>query len=551
MSEPLLSVSDLIISSDEKILVDGISFDIRKGTSHGIVGESGSGKTLSALSLLQLLPPGIQINSGCARLASERTADNIYALREEEMNTIRGREIAMIFQEPMTSLNPTLRCGRQVEEGILLHKKTEKKEAREQVLDLFEEVKLPDPLRAYNAWPHQLSGGQRQRIMIAMALAMKPSLLIADEPTTALDVTVQKKILQLLRELQLKHQLSILFISHDLMVVKELAHEVSVMYKGKIVEQGDSNLVFSSPSSSYTKGLLACKPGQDAPPHRLPTVPDFMNGKIPEQPPVRKKISKNAGVPLLEIRNLSTHYYSGQKRKGPVKAVDNVNLVLYPGETLGLVGESGCGKTTLGRTILQLVEASSGDVLYRGLELNRLKARMLRKVRKHMQIVFQDPYSSLNPRMTIGHMLTEPMRIHGTGKSSKERYEKAAILMKKVGLAREDLDRYPHQFSGGQRQRIGIARALATEPEFIILDESVSALDVSIQAQVLNLLNDLKDEFGLTYIFISHDLSVVRYMSDRVVVMQAGKIIEEGDSRQIFTTPKQDYTRELLDAIPG
>ncbi len=551
MSDPLLQITGLSITSEDKILVNDLSLTIRPGTTMGLVGESGSGKTLTALSTLRLLPPGIKISSGMALLRhGTGSSTDLYSLSGEAINTFRGKEIAMIFQEPMTSLNPSLRCGYQVEEGMLLHLGCSRPEARQKVLEIFREVKLPDPAGIYDSWPHQLSGGQRQRVMIAMALAMNPSLLIADEPTTALDVTVQKKILLLLRELQDKHGLSILFISHDLMVVRQIAHEITVMYNGEVMEQGNVKDVFSSPASPYTKGLLACKPGLDELPERLPTIADFLSGK--DRAPARKQQTprQQEEEPVLEIKNLSTYFSNPGRRRAPVKAVDEVSFRLYTGETLGLVGESGCGKTTLGRTILRLIRSSSGEVYYKGIPLSGLSERQLRLFRKKMQIVFQDPYSSLNPRMTIGRILTEPMLIHGVGRSGADRQDKAASLLARVGLSPDDLNRYPHQFSGGQRQRIGIARALATEPEFIILDESVSALDVSVQAQVLNLLNDLKDDLGLTYIFISHDLSVVRYMSDRIMVMQSGRMVEAGETGQVFSHPQEVYTRDLLDSIP-
>jgi len=548
MNKPLLSIRDLSIQSGERLLVDGLSMDIFPGTTMGIVGESGSGKTLSALALMQLLPPTIHRSSGSALLDVPVLQDtDLFSLDENGMNRVRGKNIAMIFQEPMTSLNPSMRCGMQVEEGIILHTGCSKKEAREKVLELFNEVRLPDPQRASLSWPHQLSGGQRQRVMIAMALAMNPALLIADEPTTALDVTVQKSILQLLLELQEKHKLSILFISHDLMVIRQLAHNITVMYQGKVVEQGPTENIFNSPASPYTRGLIACKPGPGELPLRLPTISDFIEGKAIRHE-TKKPLTIIRDTPLLEVRRLNMHYTG--KKNNVVKAVDDVSLNLYRGETLGLVGESGCGKTTLGRSILRLVKANSGDIIYKGTALNQLPAKEMRAFRKKMQIVFQDPYSSLNPRMTVGRMLTEAMKVHRLGGSDAQRMKKAGILLEKVGLPVADLNRYPHQFSGGQRQRIGIARALATEPEFIVLDESVSALDVSVQAQVLNLLNELKEEFGLTYIFISHDLGVIRYMADRVLVMRSGKLVEEAETSELFSHPQTAYTRDLLNAIP-
>ena len=499
---------------------------------------------------------------------------DLLKISEEEIRKHRGNDIAMIFQEPMTSLNPVFTCGNQVVEAIMLHQNMNKHEAKDLTIKLFEEVQLPDPERIFSTYPHQISGGQKQRVMIAMAMSCQPSVLIADEPTTALDVTVQKTILQLMQKLQTERDMGILFITHDLGVIAELADKVVVMYKGNIVEQGNVWDIFSNPQHPYTKGLLACRPPLDKRYKFLPTVSDFMkedeDGKMIENNITVEEFTKDLTIPnserelkqkelfakepILKIKNLKTYFpirngfFGGISSH--VKAVDNVNFDVYPGETLGLVGESGCGKTTIGRTIIRLEEPTEGEMIYKGKDIAKMDAKELREFRKEVQIIFQDPYSSLNPRMTIGNAIMEPMQVHGILENDEQRKKRVEELLARVNLDPSHFYRYPHEFSGGQRQRIGIARALAVNPKFIICDESVSALDVSVQAQVLNLLNELKEEFGLTYIFISHDLSVVKYMSDRMLVMQDGKIEEMGDADQIYNDPQTEYTKKLIDAIP-
>ena len=580
MSKTLLEFNNLVTEFHTEgttvKAVNDISFTLNKGETVGIVGESGSGKSVTSLSAMRLIPSPPGKISGGEIIFHKKNGEKVDLLKasEEEMRSYRGNDIAMIFQEPMTSLNPVFTCGDQVLEAIMLHQKIDKNQAKKLTIDLFKKVQLPDPERIYSTYPHQISGGQKQRVMIAMAMSCEPSVLIADEPTTALDVTVQKTILQLMQNLQKEQDMGIMFITHDLGVIAELADKVVVMYKGKIVEQGNVWDIFTDPKHPYTKGLLACRPPLEKRYSFLPTVSDFM--KIDESGNIidnnvsvddftkklvvsdkkRKEKQKKlfAKEPVLRLQNLKTYFpirngfFGGISNY--VKAVNDVTFDVYPGETLGLVGESGCGKTTIGRTILRLEEPTEGSMIYKGQDIAKMNADELRSFRKEVQIIFQDPYSSLNPRMTIGNAIMEPMQVHNILNSDEERKEKVKELLKKVSLDPSHFYRYPHEFSGGQRQRIGIARALAVNPKFIICDESVSALDVSVQAQVLNLLNDLKEEFGLTYIFISHDLSVVKYMSDRMVVMQEGKIEEMGDADQIYNTPKTEYTKRLIDAIP-
>jgi peptide/nickel transport system ATP-binding protein len=539
--------------------IKGISFDIPRGKTVGLVGESGSGKSVTSLAIMQLIPnPPGRITNGKI-LFDDR---NLVGLTDNEMQSIRGNKISMIFQEPMTSLNPVFTVGDQIAETLILHEKISRPAAMERALELLRQVGIPNPEKRISAYPHEMSGGQRQRVMIAMAIACKPELLIADEPTTALDVTIQKQILDLLYDLQKQYGMSMLFITHDLGVIGDIADDVVVMYKGKIVEKGTKMDIFKNPQHPYTKGLIACRPTLDRNPLRLPTVSDFMteDGQekeydlstlIREKEP-RPFTDKNPVV--LEIKNLKKYFPLEKSFLGGVKnyvrAVDDVSMKAHKGRTLGLVGESGCGKTTLGRTLLRLVEPTAGEIFYHGVDITKLSRSDMRALRRKIQIVFQDPYASLNPRMTIASTLIEPMSIHKIGKSHQERLNMAAELIETVGLEASMLNRYPHEFSGGQRQRVCIARALAVEPEFIVCDESVSALDVSVQAQILNLLLDLQDRMNLTYIFISHDLAVVKYISDEVVVMNKGKVVEHAPALEIYKHPKDDYTKKLLSAIP-
>ncbi len=552
--------------------VKSISFNIKKGKTIGIVGESGSGKSVTSLSIMQLLPNKIgKIENGEILLYNNHSAIDLAKLSETEMQNIRGNEIAMIFQEPMTSLNPVMRCGDQIIELLKKHKNLSSKEARLKTLELFESVQLPRVEELVKSYPHELSGGQKQRVMIAMAMACEPQLLIADEPTTALDVTIQKSILQLMQTLQQQNKMSILFITHDLGVIAELADEVLVMYKGEIVEQGDVVSIFKNPQHPYTKSLLACRPSLTHKLSALPTIKDFMNSdgtynnNISVEDVVHKwnitdiEIEKNlksiyAQEPLLSVKNLDVSFITKTnffgKKTDSLKAVNQVSFDVYPGETVGLVGESGCGKTTLGRAIMRLKESDNGKIYYKGNDIKLFDKKALKTLRKDIQIIFQDPYSSLNPSMTIGEALLEPMHVHDLYASDKIRKERISYLLQRVSMLPEHYHRYPHEFSGGQRQRISIARALAVEPSFIVCDESVSALDVSVQAQVLNLLNELKREFKLSYLFISHDLSVVKFMSDNMLVMQNGFVVERGNPQALYQNPKEIYTQNLIKAIP-
>jgi len=554
----MLTVKEVSISFVSNNLpstvVNSISFELKEQQILGIVGESGSGKSVTALAILGLLSKNAKVTGDI--FFNDRNLTNT---SEKEFQKIRGHKISMIFQEPMSSLNPSLTCGFQVEEILLQHLKISKKEAKIQVLELFNKVKLPRAEEMYNQYPHQLSGGQKQRVMIAMAIACKPQILIADEPTTALDVTVQKEIIELLKELQKETQMSIIFITHDLALVSEIADSVLVMYQGAIVEQGAVEQVFKNPTHNYTKALINSKPKFNERLKKLPTVKDFMEQSIQnevyskeERVAFHQKIYSKK--PLLEVKNLATYFNSGNllffNKNSEVKAVDDVSFQLFEGETLGLVGESGCGKTTLGRTILHLEKATKGELFYKQKDITTLSKTALKNFRKEVQIIFQDPFSSLNPRIPVGEAIMEPMKVHSILNSNAERKAYVLAILQKVGLLEEHFYRYPHEFSGGQRQRIGIARAIVLNPKLIICDESVSALDVSVQAQVLNLLNQLKQDFGFTYIFISHDLAVVKYMADQLLVMNKGKIEEIGDADAIYDSPKTTYTQKLIDAIP-
>lgn len=552
----MLEIKELYIkfvqSKVENGIVSNVSFQLPKNQILGLVGESGSGKSITSLSVLGLLPKN-------AKIEGEIFFDGIdmLKLKEKEFQKIRGKRISMIFQEPMSSLNPTTTCGKQVAEMLKQHTHLKASEIREEVISLFQKVMLPRPEAIFSSYPHEISGGQKQRVMIAMAIACKPDLLIADEPTTALDVTVQKEIIALLKELQAENAMSILFISHDLSLVSEIADRVVVLQKGKVVEQGSAEQIFKHPKEEYTKALIASKPNLKERLKQLPTVDDFINETVDstvytseERQNFHQELYKQE--PLLEVIDLKKYYTQNTwfSEKKAVKAVDEVSFKVYEGETLGLVGESGCGKTTLGRTILHLEESTAGTILYKGKNITKLNSKELKTLRKEVQIIFQDPFSSLNPRITVGAAILEPMKVHKILSNNKERKVYVLELLEKVGLNETHYDRYPHEFSGGQRQRIGIARAIALQPKLIICDESVSALDVSVQAQVLNLLNALKKEFHFSYIFISHDLSVVKYMSDQLVVMNKGKIEEIDDADVIYKKPKSVYTQNLIDAIP-
>ena len=550
----MLQVKNLEISfKNAPSIIKNISFNLHQNKILGLVGESGSGKSITSLAILGLLPKSVNVKGQI--LFEEQ---DLLAYSSDQFQKIRGSKIAMIFQEPMSSLNPTLTCGIQVAEILQQHTNLSSEEIKKEVINLFNKVKLPRAESIYNSYPHQISGGQKQRVMIAMAIACKPKLLIADEPTTALDVTVQKEIISLLKELQQEYKMSIIFISHDLALVSEIADNVAVMHKGKITEQGLADEIFLNPKENYTKALISSKPNIKKRFKILPTVTDFIKNTVnktiytdDERTKFHQKIYKN--LPLLEVKNLSKNFITNASwfhKPTIIKAVNNVSFKIYEGETLGLVGESGCGKTTLSRTILQLESATSGEIIYKGKDITKLSRSDFKNLRKEIQIIFQDPFSSLNPRITVGNAILEPMKVHNILNSLKERKEYVLQLLEKVGLEPEHFDRYPHEFSGGQRQRIGIARTIALQPKLIICDESVSALDVSVQAQVLNLLNQLKAEFNFTYIFISHDLSVVKYMADQLVVMNKGKLEEIADANEIYNNPKTAYTKTLIAAIP-
>ena len=554
----ILSIKNLSISFKTKDkfskVVNDISYVVSESQILGIVGESGGGKSVTSLAILGLLSPNSKVTGEI--IFNDKI---ISTVSEKELKKIRGNQISIIFQEPMSSLNPSLTCGYQVQEILLQHKKITKSAAKKETIALFNKVKLPRSSVIFNQYPHQLSGGQKQRVMIAMAIACKPQILIADEPTTALDVTVQKEIIELLKELQQETKMSIIFISHDLALVSEIADEVLVMYQGKIVEQGEVSQIFKNPTHNYTKALINSKPTLTQRLKRLPTVQDFIENTIQQEEYTKEERTAfhskiYSKKPLLEIKNLATYFTSEKSwifgEENIVKAVNNVSFQLYEGETLGLVGESGCGKTTLGRTILHLEKATKGALFYNQKDITNLSKKELKTFRKEVQIIFQDPFSSLNPRIPIGEAIMEPMIVHGILKSNKDRKKYVMDILQRVGLLEEHFYRYPHEFSGGQRQRIGIARTIVLKPKLIICDESVSALDVSVQAQVLNLLNELKQDFGFTYIFISHDLAVVKFMADQLVVMNQGEIEEIGDADAIYKSPKTSYAKKLIDAIP-
>ncbi|GAA3958165.1 ABC transporter ATP-binding protein [Hymenobacter antarcticus] len=636
MPNPLLTVSNLTIDFSshrgDVRAVDNVSFELNRGETLAIVGESGSGKSVTSLALLGLIPmPPGRIASGQAIFQSEKLGQtDLLKLSETELRQVRGNDIGMIFQEPMTSLNPVYTCGGQVTEALRLHTDLTEAGAKARTIELFTEAQLPRPESIFSSYPHEISGGQKQRVMIAMAMACRPALLIADEPTTALDVTVQARMLRLIDDLRRQHNTAVLFITHDLGVVAEIADRILVMYRGKVVEQGRVLDIFSNPQHPYTKGLLACRPRLSVGKKRLPVVADFMGedasgqlfaqpapvvaledealtdsspeieaqqlrdnsgtakmfpvehgvlGDVPRRTPPPSPLPNGEGelassvglnletsppspsgkglgdgVPLLEVQNLQVYFplRKGFFRRATdyVRAVDDVSFTLYPGETIGLVGESGCGKTTLGRALLRLTEPTAGSILFEGADLAKLSSGELRRRRRDLQLVFQDPYAALNPMLTVGEAIWEPMRVHNVGGTRQQQKAKVLELLRTVGLREEHFQRYPHEFSGGQRQRICIARALALQPKLIVCDESVSALDVSVQAQVLNLLNDLKREFGITYLFITHDLSVARFMSDRLLVMHQGRIVESGPAAAIYAAPQHEYTQGLLAAIP-
>ncbi|WP_047446520.1 ABC transporter ATP-binding protein [Alistipes sp. ZOR0009] len=557
----MLTISNLTVEFEGVgPVAKSISLKVNKGESVGLVGESGSGKSITSLAVMGLLPPAAKVSGSILFSKEDGTEVELCVADKNYPQRVRGREIAMIFQEPMTALNPTIRCGEQVDEMTRENLGLNSREAKAKTLQLFGEVLLPDPEKAYRSYPHELSGGQRQRVMIAMAISCKPQLLIADEPTTALDVTVQKEILELLKSLKNRYGMALIFISHDLRIVSEVCDRIVVMRRGDMVEEGSSTNIFHHPQQPYTKALISCLPPINYRPERLLTVKEFTEQESPSIILQTDEARQNQHhqlyqqAPILSVKDLYAGYSFGgslfSKTRKLFKAVKNVHFDVYPCETFGLVGESGCGKTSLGRTLVGLVKSLSGSIEFEGKRIDKLAGEELRLMRRHIQMIFQDPFSSLNPKITVGEAILEPMRVHGVGKNEAERKERMNHLLKKVGLPAEVANRYPHEFSGGQRQRIVIARTLALEPKLVICDESVSALDVSVQAQVLNLLNDLKQELGLTYIFISHDLSVVRYMSDRIMVMQKGELVELNEADELYRHPQKAYTKQLIGAIP-
>lgn len=548
----LISVRDLRVSfrmskTESTEAVKGVSFDIPTNSTVALVGESGSGKSVSAMSIVRLLPENAMVDSRSKVLYNDR---DLLLAPIEEMRALRGKDISVVFQEPMSSLNPVFTVGEQIAETIRIHLGLSSRQAMARALELMGEVGIPNPRDRLKAYPHELSGGQQQRVMIAIAIACEPKLLIADEPTTALDVTVQRQIMELLARLQDRKKMSILFISHDLALVGEIASKVIVMRGGEVREAGDAADIFGDPRDAYTQALLACRPRLDARPYRLAVIDDIVNNR----PPVTaQRVSVPAqGSALIEVRGLQKDYHlkDGFFKRKIFSAVKVADFSLYKGRTLGVVGESGSGKTTIGMMLTRLTDATAGSIMFEGVDLAQLSAAQMRAYRRRIQIIFQNPYASLNPRFTVGQILMEPMRIHRIGANEDERARMALSLIEKVGLTRESFGKYPHEFSGGQRQRIAIARCLTMKPEIIVCDESVSALDVSVQATVLNLLLDLQEEFGLTYVFISHDLAVVKYMADEILVMSQGEIVERGNAEDIYRQPKHPYTQQLLGAIP-
>jgi len=556
-SRPLISIQNLSISfhSNKQLVkvVNDISFDVLENEILGIVGESGSGKSVTALSILKLLPKNKTVLKGAINYKKK----NLLELDNFEIRKVRGKEIAIVFQEPMSALNPTMKCLDQLRECIK-DTTTNKESVEKRMATLIKKVKLDGVDNFNSKYPHQLSGGQKQRLMIAMAISSNPKVLIADEPTTALDVTVQKEIIELLLQIRNSEGLSIIFISHDLSLVSEIADKLIVMYKGEIVEQGKSAKIFKSPTKDYTKGLLYSRPNNKVKLRKLPTVNDYINNSVDLSTISDEEIKISheniySKKPILKIKNLDKYYLENKiwlNKANSFKALDKINLELYQGETLGLVGESGCGKSTLVKTIVQIEKASSGSIYYNGADVTKLSDLALKKYRKDVQLIFQDPNSSLNPKKTIGSLIMEPMIVHGIDNAQASLHEQCIELLENVGLEKNDFYKYPHELSGGQKQRVGIARAISLKPKILICDESVSALDVSVQAQVLNLLNELKLKLKLTYIFISHDLSIVRYMADKIIVMKNGKFNEIGFSEEIYNSPKTNYTKELINSIP-
>jgi len=527
--------------------VKGVSFDIPANSTVALVGESGSGKSVTAMSIVRLLPENAILGANSKILYDGR---DLLTASVEDMRAMRGRDISVVFQEPMSSLNPVFTVGEQIAEVLRIHMNLNPRQALDRALELMTEVGIPNPKERLKSYPHELSGGQQQRVMIAMAIACEPKLLIADEPTTALDVTVQRQITDLIAKLQQRKKMSVLFISHDLGLVGEISDQVIVMRHGLVRETGDVETIFNAPKDTYTRALIACRPNLDTRPRRLPVIDDFVNGRPIET--VQRVTERAVGEPLVTVQGLRKEYRfkKGLFGHSVFPAVQNADFTLHKGRTLGVVGESGSGKTTIGMMLTRLTDATTGSILFEGKDLATLTADQMRPYRSRIQIIFQNPYASLNPRFTIAQILMEPMRIHGIGKDEDDRARMALSLLEKVGLPRDAFGKYPHEFSGGQRQRIAIARCLSMKPEIIVCDESVSALDVSVQATVLNLLLDLQEEFGLSYVFISHDLAVVKYMADDMLVMSKGEIVERGLAEDIYRNPQHAYTKQLLQAIP-